>query len=171
MLDVRGYLRIFVGRSSICVDPGFFGMAGRPCSRPLGVDSGSGRGVRRGSGAPPKLLNTYIFIAIQTSATYEFTNFRWAVISQTPVSRDLIAPVLSRSRLEAQGGRPRSLSSLDTFDDPQPWISKAPKTPNRKKPKPSQNPPNTPANNHHKPSQNPPQRTRGEGSLFRGGVY
>ncbi len=40
------------------VDPGLFGMAGRPRSRPLGVDSGPGQGGSEGvPGAPEPYTN------------------------------------------------------------------------------------------------------------------
>jgi hypothetical protein len=46
-----------------------FGMAGRPPSRFVGVDSGSGEGgFKGGSGGPQQLLKIYMFITIQTSA-------------------------------------------------------------------------------------------------------
>ncbi len=46
-----------------------FGMAGRPLSRPLGVDSGPGEDGPEEAWGPPNPLNIHIFVAIQVSAT------------------------------------------------------------------------------------------------------
>jgi hypothetical protein len=45
------------------------GMAGRPRSRPLGVDPGPGGGGSEGIRGPPNPIEPYVLSAIQTPAT------------------------------------------------------------------------------------------------------
>ncbi len=84
-----GSFCIFIGRYSILCRSGNV-RDGRETSFLPGLWGsipGPGRGVRRGSGRPPNLINKFVFIAIQTSATQRvpacgfqgyFGTVRWA---------------------------------------------------------------------------------------------
>ncbi len=91
-----GCFCLLIGRSSIlCRSGTCSGWPGDLVPGPWGSIPGPGRGLRRGSGGPPNLIQIYIFIAIQTSDTCSLQVrcaeqrtkiVRWSCASSAPSS-------------------------------------------------------------------------------------